>query len=206
MFELSQQHDIEQSDGGGANFPWTFLRMRTWILGLINHKMMLVATKLGFARYSNYYNDDHFGYENENEEPVISQVFNEVPSQPSHERQVNGVQTKRTKDGQTQSEVGRVRAKYTNSRATLDMIDPQFQVGMKFSNKEEFKKVIDNYSIVHGKPLYLYTNDSSRLRSKCDDPCNWFVFGHQQQQEGDVGQQHQGDVGQQQQQGEDVGQ
>ncbi|KAL3508490.1 hypothetical protein ACH5RR_027891 [Cinchona calisaya] len=55
-----------------------------------------------FARYSNYCNDDHFGYENENEEPPICHVVNEGPSQSFHKVHENCEQTTRTNDCQTQ--------------------------------------------------------------------------------------------------------
>ncbi|KAL3523354.1 hypothetical protein ACH5RR_016188 [Cinchona calisaya] len=60
------------------------------------------SSKREFARYSNYYNDDHFGYENENDEPPISQVVNEGPVQSSHEGQENGEKSTRIDDCQTQ--------------------------------------------------------------------------------------------------------
>ncbi|KAL3515947.1 hypothetical protein ACH5RR_022849 [Cinchona calisaya] len=122
-----------------------------------------------FVGYSNYYNDDHFGEHNIGQQQEEEDEKDEDPFV----------------EGQAKCELGSdlsssdedssgVRVKYTNSRAIFDMTD-QFRVGKKFSSKK-FKKTEDNYSIVYGKPLHLYANDSSRLRAKCEDPCNWYVY------------------------------
>ncbi|KAL3504217.1 hypothetical protein ACH5RR_034058 [Cinchona calisaya] len=66
--------------------------------------------------------------------------------------------------------------RYTNFRGDRYMRNPTFELGIKFANKKEFKAAIDNYSIVNGKNIYVYTRDRDRVIGKCKSPCKWFVY------------------------------
>ncbi|KAL3530066.1 hypothetical protein ACH5RR_009388 [Cinchona calisaya] len=65
---------------------------------------------------------------------------------------------------------------YTNFNAERDMRQPIFERGMKFGTEKEFRETVRNYSIVSGKLVSMYTNDAVRLRTKCEKPCQWFVY------------------------------
>ncbi|KAL3499837.1 hypothetical protein ACH5RR_038930 [Cinchona calisaya] len=66
--------------------------------------------------------------------------------------------------------------RYISIKADVDMRNPSFELGMKFPSKQEFSKAIYNYSIINGRPTYMYTNKNIRMRAKSKDPCKWFVY------------------------------
>ncbi|CAI9089978.1 OLC1v1024638C1 [Oldenlandia corymbosa var. corymbosa] len=66
---------------------------------------------------------------------------------------------------------------------TLDGV-PQFRVRDKFDCKNDFKNAIKSYMMLTGRPVYMYTNDSTRLRAKCRAPCKWFVYAKKNRDEG----------------------
>lgn len=53
---------------------------------------------------------------------------------------------------------------------------PKWHVGDKFGSREKFVAALQDYSILTGRPTYLYTNDGTRLRAKCKKPCQWYVY------------------------------
>ncbi|KAL3513648.1 hypothetical protein ACH5RR_026365 [Cinchona calisaya] len=119
-----QQHNTGQSGSCGANFSQTPPEVESMGVGIdqphnggggardnCNRDGAITdedksSNEREFAGYFNYYYDDYFEYETPNEEQLISQVLNEGPSQPSHEKQVNGEQTTCIDNGQRQ--LGRV--------------------------------------------------------------------------------------------------
>ena len=56
------------------------------------------------------------------------------------------------------------------------MKNHEFEIGMKFGNKGLFREVIRNYSILIRRPVFMYTNDKSKLRAKCAAPCEWYMY------------------------------
>ena len=56
------------------------------------------------------------------------------------------------------------------------MIDPKFELGMKFESRQQFKAAVTEYGIKKGKPVWTYKNDTKRVRTVCRDMCPWFVF------------------------------
>ena len=55
-----------------------------------------------------------------------------------------------------------------------DMEHPIFELGMRFSTADDFKKAVKQYSILNRKVIHLYTNEKWRVRAKCKKPCGWF--------------------------------
>ncbi|CAI9109654.1 OLC1v1009515C1 [Oldenlandia corymbosa var. corymbosa] len=53
---------------------------------------------------------------------------------------------------------------------------PQFRIAYTFRCKNDFKHAIKSYMMLTGRPVYMYTNDSTRLRAQCVAPCKWFVY------------------------------
>nr|XP_027117326.1 uncharacterized protein LOC113734809 isoform X1 [Coffea arabica]XP_027117327.1 uncharacterized protein LOC113734809 isoform X1 [Coffea arabica]XP_027117328.1 uncharacterized protein LOC113734809 isoform X1 [Coffea arabica]XP_027117329.1 uncharacterized protein LOC113734809 isoform X1 [Coffea arabica]XP_027117330.1 uncharacterized protein LOC113734809 isoform X1 [Coffea arabica]XP_027117332.1 uncharacterized protein LOC113734809 isoform X1 [Coffea arabica]XP_027117333.1 uncharacterized prot len=79
-------------------------------------------------------------------------------------------------NGSSDEEIQEVNMNYTNFDMEKFMKNPEFEVGMKFGSKGLFREAIRNYSILTGRPVFMYTNDKSRLRAKCVAPCPWFVY------------------------------
>ncbi|XP_027182135.1 uncharacterized protein LOC113780537 [Coffea eugenioides] len=56
------------------------------------------------------------------------------------------------------------------------MIDPKFELGMKFESRQQFKAAVTEYGIKKGKSVWTCKNDTKRMKAVCRDPCPWFVF------------------------------
>lgn len=52
----------------------------------------------------------------------------------------------------------------------------EFKVGMKFSNKEEFKNAVRDYGIGHGRKLKYKVNAGTRFHLICEDKCPWDLW------------------------------
>ncbi|XP_019198411.1 PREDICTED: uncharacterized protein LOC109192291 [Ipomoea nil] len=56
---------------------------------------------------------------------------------------------------------------WTNFRASTDMNDPEFTLGMTFASKQEFKEAVHNYAIKNGKDMKFVKNDKYRFIVEC---------------------------------------
>ncbi|CAH9111718.1 unnamed protein product [Cuscuta epithymum] len=61
-------------------------------------------------------------------------------------------------------------------RASTEMENPTFSVGMTFSSKKEFREAVHNYAFENGKDLKFVKNDSLRFIVKCEQTeCPWTI-------------------------------
>ncbi|CAL8995560.1 unnamed protein product, partial [Prunus brigantina] len=52
-------------------------------------------------------------------------------------------------------------------RRETDLRNPQFRLGMQFTDREEVKEAIKEYAIVEGKSIKFVKNDNFRVKAKC---------------------------------------
>ncbi|KAF2308861.1 hypothetical protein GH714_022143 [Hevea brasiliensis] len=52
-----------------------------------------------------------------------------------------------------------------------DIRDPNFKIGMAFSNREEFKEAYKAYGIKHRYQIYFPKNDKERVQARCYKEC-----------------------------------
>ena len=69
--------------------------------------------------------------------------------------------------------------KYIDFNVEKDMRNPHFRAGMRLTSSIKFEIVVQNYSIVSGRPVWYYINEELRVRVKCKDPCNWECYACQ---------------------------
>ncbi|KAL8484078.1 hypothetical protein ACS0TY_026682 [Phlomoides rotata] len=54
--------------------------------------------------------------------------------------------------------------------------NPEFEVGMLFGTKDEFKKAVNSHAVVTRRSLYIEKNDKIRVYAKCrGDGCSWGI-------------------------------
>ncbi|KAL2251285.1 UNVERIFIED_CONTAM: hypothetical protein Sindi_2250800 [Sesamum indicum] len=59
---------------------------------------------------------------------------------------------------------------------TDDKFDPRFALGMKFSNKKEFREAIHSHAIMTRRNLVITRNDKRRIYARCKvDGCSWHI-------------------------------
>ena len=56
------------------------------------------------------------------------------------------------------------------------MLNPKFELDIKFESRHQFKIAVTEYGIKKGKPVWTCKNDTKRVRAVCRVPCPWFVF------------------------------
>ena len=59
--------------------------------------------------------------------------------------------------------------------AEVDMNNPPFRRGMRFSGVEELRKALTTYSIRNRKHIKKTKNDQRRLEAHCALGCNWLL-------------------------------
>lgn len=64
---------------------------------------------------------------------------------------------------ETESDRDSERDKWPTFRATTEMKDPTFTLGMTFASKQEFKEAVHNYAFKNGKDLKFVKNDKERF-------------------------------------------
>lgn len=57
-----------------------------------------------------------------------------------------------------------------------DMKDMQWQPGLIFKSKDQFKDVVRTYAIHTGVGLKMMKNDNKRIRFKCKPGCEWEIY------------------------------
>uniref|UniRef100_A0A2N9H3P9 Uncharacterized protein n=1 Tax=Fagus sylvatica TaxID=28930 RepID=A0A2N9H3P9_FAGSY len=63
--------------------------------------------------------------------------------------------------------------KYPEFHAATDMSNPEFKIGMIFSDNKELKEAIRAYKIKWGFPLKFKKNEPKRVRVICAKGCDW---------------------------------
>ncbi|GMY09077.1 hypothetical protein FCV25MIE_04316 [Fagus crenata] len=63
--------------------------------------------------------------------------------------------------------------KYPEFHAATDMSNPEFKIGMIFSDNKELKEAIRAYKIKWGFPLKFKKNEPKRVRVICAEGCDW---------------------------------
>ncbi|CAL2231579.1 unnamed protein product [Prunus armeniaca] len=65
-----------------------------------------------------------------------------------------------------------------------DMVDPQFKVGMKFSDCKDFRSVVREQFIKRNRDVVFVRNEAFKLKAVCADPdCPWEIYAFKMQRE-----------------------
>lgn len=77
------------------------------------------------------------------------------------------------RDGSNDDEVDR----YCFFDSQKDMLESNFQLGMRFTDGEEFRTAVRNYSINEGKTCKFRPSEPKRVRAICSSKdYKWFIF------------------------------
>ncbi|BBN69686.1 hypothetical protein Prudu_1103S000100 [Prunus dulcis] len=72
--------------------------------------------------------------------------------------------------------------RFKQFRRESDLLKPTFHLGMEFTNMEQCREAIRYYAVSCARPLKWVTNDSNRVRLKCEGdkkqkvPCPWMLY------------------------------
>ncbi|KAL3499973.1 hypothetical protein ACH5RR_039066 [Cinchona calisaya] len=146
-----------RTDGNGANFSQAPLEVENMGAGIDQHTMVIVVMKLGLRMVKNNLvglkqKRIHMDKKRLAVRTWRSRMLGSRRMRIFREDQATYELNSDLKSSDEEGDA--IRINYTNSRADLEMKEPQFQIGMKFSRKGRIINVLDNYSIIHGKPLH----------------------------------------------------
>ncbi|KAI5649119.1 hypothetical protein M9H77_35124 [Catharanthus roseus] len=69
------------------------------------------------------------------------------------------------------------RGRYKDFNAEKDIQRPHFDLGMRFTNGEQFKEAIRNFCIGEGKSVKFKPSEPERVGAKCkNDNCDWSIL------------------------------
>ncbi|CAI9089496.1 OLC1v1024083C1 [Oldenlandia corymbosa var. corymbosa] len=64
--------------------------------------------------------------------------------------------------------------KYPASKKMTSL--PNWKPGENLGDQKKVWQLFGDYTVLTGRPIYMYTNDGVRCRIKCKEPCTWFVY------------------------------
>ena len=88
-------------------------------------------------------------------------------------------------DGSEDDEVGEdyvrpptlMKKKYHKFNLDVDMKDPNFRVGMTFSNCNVFREAIQAHTIKHRRAVKFDKNNKDKIKASCkSEECKWMVY------------------------------
>ena len=68
---------------------------------------------------------------------------------------------------------GHLHNKFRQFKAEVDMKNPEFKVGLVFSDAKEIRRALQNYSIRNTVTINNIRNDPKRIEAVCKPDCSW---------------------------------